>query len=69
MTSLYLMDNVVSYKTFDHTCNNALARIRNVIDNVRLNNMFSYRNNVHFEGDQILSKWSFDNGIVQPWLL
>ena len=27
---------------YDHTCNNTLARTRNVIDNVRVNNAFSY---------------------------
>ena len=27
-------------KSYDHTCNNTLARRRNVIDNVRVNNAF-----------------------------
>ena len=27
-------------KSYDHTCNNTLARRRNVIDNVRINNPF-----------------------------
>ena len=40
----------MSYKTYDHTRNKTLARRRNVIDNVRVNNSFYYSNNVHFEG-------------------
>ena len=40
------------HKNRDHTCNNTLARIRDVIDNVRAN-AFSSLNNVHFEGDKI----------------
>ena len=28
--------------SYDHTYNNTLARTRNVIDNVRVNNAFSY---------------------------
>ena len=35
------MDSVVSLKLYDHMCNNTLARRRNVIDNVRVNNAFS----------------------------
>ena len=27
-------------ESYDHTCNNTLARTRNVIDNVRVNNAF-----------------------------
>ena len=34
------IDNVVSQKSYDHTCNNTLAHRRNVIDNVRVNNTF-----------------------------
>ena len=30
----------MSSKSYDHTCNNILARTRNVIDNVRVNNAF-----------------------------
>ena len=46
----YSVDNVMSLKSYmyDHTCKNTLARMRNVIDNVRVNNAFS-----HFEGDKI----------------
>ena len=29
-------------KSYNHTCNNTLARSRNVIDNVRVNNAFSH---------------------------
>ena len=43
----------MSQKQYDYTCNNTLARRRNVIGNVRVNNAFSYLNNVHFEGDKI----------------
>ena len=32
---------------------NSLARMRNVIDKVRVNNAFSHLTNVHFEGDKI----------------
>ena len=38
---------------FDHMFNNTLALITNVIDNVRVNSMFSYLNNVQFEADKI----------------
>ena len=48
-----MLESVVSYNSYDHTCNNTLPHTRNVIDNVRVNNAFSYRNNVHFEGDKI----------------
>ena len=34
-------------------CNNTLARIRNVIDNVQVSSAFSDLNNVYFEGDKI----------------
>ena len=40
-------------KSYEHTCNNTLARKRNVIDNTRVNNAFSSRNIVHFERDKI----------------
>ena len=30
----------MSLKSYDHTCNNTLARRRNVIDNVRVNSAF-----------------------------
>ena len=30
----------MSYKSYDHTCNNTLAHTRNVTDNVRVNNVF-----------------------------
>ena len=46
------MDNIVSRKSYDHTCNNSLARMLNVIDNIRVNNVFSYWNNVYFEEDK-----------------
>ena len=35
------------------TRNNTLARRRNVIDNVRVNNVFPCGNNGHFGGDKI----------------
>ena len=38
----YSEDNVMSCRPYDHTCNNTLARRRNVIDNVRVNNAFSH---------------------------
>ena len=34
-------------------CNNTLVQKRNVHDNVRVNNVFSYWNTIHFEGDKI----------------
>ena len=44
----------MSYKSYDYTCNNTLAKTRNVmIGNIRVNNAFSYRNNVLFESDKI----------------
>ena len=36
----------------DHTCNNTFARTGCVIDNDRVNNAFSHRNNVHFGGEK-----------------
>ena len=36
----YSVDNGMPYKSYDHMCNNTLARLRNVIDNVRVNNAF-----------------------------
>ena len=51
--------NVVSLKSYDHTCNNTLARTRNAIDNVRVNNAFYYRNAIHVEGN----KMPFDRAI------
>ena len=44
-------------KSYDHMCNNALARTRNGIDNVRVNNAFSYWNKGHFEGNKIRVRW------------
>ena len=41
-------------------CNNTLARTRNVFDYVRVNDAFSYWNNVHFEGDKIRFKGLYD---------
>ena len=38
----YLIDNIVSSKSYDHTCYNTLARTRKVTDNVHANNVFSY---------------------------
>ena len=49
----YLVNNVVPLKSYDHTCNNTLMRPRNVIDNVRVNDVISYCNNVHFDSDKI----------------
>ena len=42
---------ITSYhkKTYDHTCNNTLARTRNVIDHVRDNSAFSYWHTVQFK--------------------
>ena len=34
------VDNVMSKTSYDHTCNNTLARTPNVIDNVHVNNAF-----------------------------
>ena len=30
----------MSYKSYDHMCNNTLARMRNAIDKARVNNRF-----------------------------
>ena len=32
----------MSYKSYDHMCNNTLARTHNVIDNVGVTNAFSF---------------------------
>ena len=42
MTSLFVIQWITSChkKSYDHTCNNTLARRSNVIDNVRVNNAF-----------------------------
>ena len=36
------LDNVMSYKSYDHTCNNTLTQMRNVTDNIRVSNAFSH---------------------------
>ena len=36
--NIYHMTSLLSY---DHTCNNTLAHMRNIIDNVRVNKEFS----------------------------
>ena len=41
MTSLLFSGQRHVIKTYDHTCNNTLARRRNVIDNVRVSYAFS----------------------------
>ena len=43
----------MSQKSYDHTCNNTLARMRKVSDNVCVSNAFSDGTNAHFEGDKI----------------
>ena len=40
-------------RIINHTCNNTLVRMRNFIDNVRVNSEFSHSTNVHFIGDKI----------------
>ena len=50
----------MSLKSYDHMCNNTLERTCNVIDNVCVNNAFSYWNKAHFEGNKIQFKGSYD---------
>ena len=50
----------MSYKSYDHSCNNTLARMHNVTDNVHINNAFSHRTNVHFEGNKSHFRGSYD---------
>ena len=38
----FSMHNFMSKKLYDHMCNNTLARRRNVIDKVRVNNAFLF---------------------------
>ena len=38
---------------YDHTYNNTLARIRNIIGKDPVNNVLSFRNNIHFEGQKV----------------
>ena len=64
----------MSYKLYDHTYNNPLARTRNAIDGVHVNNAFSYWNNVHYEGDKnpIFSSAIFKENVEvlsKPWRL
>ena len=42
MTSLLLSGRRHIIKSYDHMCNNTLARIRNVIDYARVKNAFPY---------------------------
>ena len=50
-----------SGKSYNHTCKNTLARTRNVIDYVRVNNnTFSNWNKVHFKHDKSYFKESYD---------
>ena len=63
---MYLSHNIIAiqwirscHKTcmtiqgYDHMFNNTLALIPNVIDNIRVNSIFSYLNNVQFEANKI----------------
>ena len=43
----------MSEKPHNHTCKNTLARTHKVNDNVRVNNVFSFFENNHCEGDKI----------------
>ena len=43
----------MSLKLYDHACNNTLARTHDAIDKVCVNNLISFLNNLHFEGDKI----------------
>ena len=45
---------------YDHTCINTFARICNVIDVVRNNNVNFHWKCVHFIGDKIVFKKSYD---------
>ena len=38
----YSVNNVMSYNSYYHTCNNTKARMRNGIGNVRVNSAFSH---------------------------
>ena len=53
----------MSYKLYDHTCNNTLARTRSVIDNVRYKIIFILKAiNPILKGimiNRILHSWSF----------
>ena len=66
MTSLVFSGRKRVIKIDDHTCNNTLARTRNVIDNVHANNAFSYGNNVYLKGDKFL-KLHMLNRILHSW--
>ena len=54
MTLCYSVDNVLSEKSYGQTCNKTLARRRNIIDNVCVNNVFSFLYVLHFEGGKII---------------
>ena len=49
----YSVDNVMSKKSYEHTCNNTLVCIGNAIGNVRVNNVLAYWNNFYSQGDNI----------------
>ena len=50
----------MSYKSFDHTCNNTLARRRNVIDDVHVNNAFLIEIRIILKAIKSHFKWSYD---------
>ena len=50
----------MSYKSYDHRCNNTFARGRNVIDNIRVNNAFLLENLSILKAITSSFKGSFD---------
>ena len=54
------MDKIISSKSYDHTCENTLVRTCNVIDNVHVNNVFSYWKMLIFKAEKSHIKGSYD---------
>ena len=47
----------MSYQSYYHACNNTLARMGNVRENVRVSNAFSHWTNAHFVKIQVELKF------------
>ena len=58
------MDNVMSLKLYGHTCNNTLARIRNVIGNFHVNNAFLFEIRIILKAVKSLFKGHMINRIL-----
>ena len=57
----------MSQKSYDHTCNNTMARTCKVIDNICVNNAFFFLNNVSLKAINPILKGRLINRILHSW--